>query len=161
MSVCKFDDSKITWHTVDWLIGFTIFVYNVDEEKRSVDLMIKFEPGEITMMHQHTADYATIVLEGELRFYDADREHYETRPAGSYVQGSKDGSPHFEGAGDERAIVLFSIRDVEDKVAEFFDDVQGVTHVLGISDFKAVYEEQLENGEIANVSARKVAVPTA
>jgi hypothetical protein len=50
---------------------------------------------------------------------------------------------------------------VEDKVAEFFDDVQGVTHVLGISDFKAVYEEQLENGEIANVSARKVAVPTA
>jgi quercetin dioxygenase-like cupin family protein len=152
----QFDDSNITWRKLDILEHVSYYVYDVDEERRIVDVLFKFEPNQQAQLHRHLVPYVTFVLQGELRFHRADGELYEVRPTGSYVHGIADGPPHTEGAGDQEAIVYFSHRDVDGAMYELLDDDLNPVHVLGIADFKAEFEDQARTGATAKVAGRKV-----
>jgi quercetin dioxygenase-like cupin family protein len=149
-----FDESNITWRTLDWLPHISFFVYKVDEENRIVDVVFKFAANQRVMLHRHKSPYVTLVMQGELRFYRQDGTHKETRPTGSYVSGVANGEPHLEGGGDEDAIVFFSNRNIEDALYEFLDDAGNPVQVLGIADFKAQLEEQVATGTYEKVTAR-------
>lgn len=157
----QFDDSKITWRQLEWLDHVSYFVYDVDEQRRIVDIIFKFEPNKQVMLHQHRVPYITLVMQGELRFHRANGDLYEIRPTGSYVHGVADGPPHTEGAGDQEAIVYFSNRDVEDTLYEFLDEDLNPVHVLGIADFKAEFDDHAKTGEASKVAATKVEEPVA
>ena len=47
-----------------------------------------------------------------------------------------------ECAGDEEAIVLFSNRNVEERIDEFLDNDGNVAVVLGMTELKALFEAQ-------------------
>ena len=149
-----FDDSNITWRTLDWLPHIAFFVYKVDEENRIVDVVFKFAANQKVMLHRHKCPYVTLVMQGELRFYREDGILKETRPTGSYVSGSANGEPHMEGGGDEDAIVFFSNRNIEDALYEFLDESGNPAQVLGIADFKAQLAEQVSSGTYAKVEGR-------
>ena len=154
VSTFKFDQSNITWRTLDWLDNISYYVYNVDYDDRIVDVIFKFAANKQVMLHRHKSDYYTFVLQGELRFYRPDGSLREVRPAGSYVAGDATGEPHTEGGGDEDAIVFFSNRNVEDALYEFLDDKGEVFKVLGLADFKAEYDAEVANGSPAKTATR-------
>lgn len=149
-----FDDSNITWRTLDWLEHISFFVYKVDEENRIVDAVFKFAANQRVMLHRHHCPYVTLVMQGELRFYRPDGTLKEVRPAGSYVSGAAHGEPHLEGGGDQDAIVFFSNRNIEDALYEFLDEAGKPVQILGIADFKAQLEDQIANGAAAKAAAR-------
>ena len=51
MTPFRFDDSDITWRTLDWLENIAFFVYKVDEENRIVDVIFKFAANKLTLKH--------------------------------------------------------------------------------------------------------------
>ena len=150
----KFDDSNITWYTLDWLEHVSFYVYAVDEKNGIVDVIFKFAPNRQAMLHRHHTPYITFVLQGELRFHRPNGEFKEVRPAGSYVVGTALGEPHTEGGGDEETIVFFSNRNVTGDLYEFLDADGNRTHMLGIADFKAQLDHQVASGSAAKVAAR-------
>ena len=103
----KFDDSNITWRTLDWLPHISFFVYDMDEKAGIVDVIFKFAANQKVMLHTHHAPYITFVIQGELRFYYPDGRFKEVRRCGSYVRGSVTGEPHMEGGGDQERYRLF------------------------------------------------------
>ena len=142
MQANKFDDSNLTWASIDWLENVWFYVYNVDRKNGIVDVIFKFAANSKAMMHQHKTPYITLVLQGELRFYRPDGELKEIRPTGSYVMGVANGEPHTEGGGDEDAIVFFSNRNVEDALYEFLDENMKPTVTLRIGDFEEALRAQ-------------------
>ncbi len=149
----KFDDRNITWRTFDFL-GSAYYVYDVNEEAGTVDVVIKFPANQQGELHQHLMDYSTFVLQGELRFHRPNGELKEIRPAGSYVLARANGEPHTEGAGDQEAIVLYSIRGGTGEMFAIFDKTTGEVHKLGLADFKAALADQIASGAAAKVSSR-------
>ena len=109
MQSYQFDDRNITWRTFDYL-GTQYYVQAVDAAMGTVDVLIKFQANTPGKLHQHLMDYSTFVLQGELRFWRPDGSLKEVRSTGSHVHGAAYGEPHTEGAGDQVAIVLYSIR---------------------------------------------------
>jgi hypothetical protein len=153
MQSYKFDDRNITWRKFDYL-GSAYYVCAADEQNGTVDVVIKFPPNRRGELHQHLMAYSTFVLQGELRFYRPNGELKEIRPTGSYVLGIANGEPHSEGAGDEEAIVLFSIRGGTGDMFAIFEKETGEVHKLGFVDFKAALADQIASGAASKVGPR-------
>jgi hypothetical protein len=125
--------------------GFPHLAYHicaVDETKRIVDILFKFDANAKIALHRHKADYITLVLQGELRIYRANGELKEIRPVGSYVAGTADGEPHTEGGGDQDVIAFFSNRNVDGLVYEILDDAQTIVATFGMAEFKQLLAAQ-------------------
>jgi quercetin dioxygenase-like cupin family protein len=137
-----FDTRNIRWNTIDGFDHIAYHVCAVDEEKRIVDILFKFDANSKIALHRHKADYITLVLQGELRIYRANGELKEVRPIGSYVSGKADGEPHSEGGGDQDVIALFSNRNVDKLVYEILDSNLNVVVTFGIAEFKALMDAQ-------------------
>jgi quercetin dioxygenase-like cupin family protein len=152
----EFDESNITWRSLEWLEDVSYFVYNVDRANGIVDVIFKFAANSRAKLHQHKAPYVTFVVQGELRLYRPDGELKEIRPVGSYVIGAANGEPHTEGGGEEEAIVFFSNRNVADAMYQFLDENGENAELLGIADFQAEYDAQVANGTTANVAGKDV-----
>ena len=142
MSTLPFDLRNIQWYTIENLPHIAYHVYAVDEAKRIVDILFKFDANAKIVLHRHKADYITLVLQGELRLYRPNGELKEIRPVGSYVAGKANGEPHTEGGGDQDVIAFFSNRNVEDTVYEILDDNLATVATFGIAEFKALMEAQ-------------------
>ncbi len=154
MSQSKFNDSNIPWRKLEGFDGVAFFVYKVDAKSQIVDVIYKFAPNTKQPLHRHKCPYFTLVLQGELRFYRPNGELKEIRPIGSYVTGVVNGEPHLEGAGDEEAIVFFGHHHVEDAMYEFVDADGQPEQVLGLTDFKGLFDAQLADGVMEKVAAR-------
>ena len=142
MSTLPFDIRNVIWYTLENLPHIAYHIYAVDEEKRIVDILFKFDANAKIVLHRHKADYVTLVLQGELRIYRPNGQLKEIRPVGSYVEGKANGEPHTEGGGDQDVIAFFSNRNVADAVYEILDDNLATVATLGIADFKALLEAQ-------------------
>ncbi len=138
----SFDDSNITWHTLEGIENLHYHIYAVDEAKRIVDVMFKFAANKKVVLHRHHADYVTLVIQGELRLYRANGELNEVRPVGSYVATRVGGEPHTEGGGDEDAIVFFSNRGQDGVIYQILDEQMNTLATLGLQDFKALLQAQ-------------------
>ena len=138
----KFDDSNISWHTLEGIENLHYHIYAVDEERKIVDVMFKFAANKKVVLHRHHADYITLVIQGELRLFRANGELKEVRKVGSYVATSVGGEPHTECGGDEDAIVFFSNRGQDGTIYEILDEQMNTLANLGLQDFKALLQAQ-------------------
>jgi hypothetical protein len=154
----KFDDSNITWRTLDWLPHISFFVYDVDEKAGIVDVIFKFAANQQVMLHVHHAPYITFVVQGELAFRNPDGSAKEVRPCGSYVKGSVTGQAHTEGGGDEDAIVFFSNRNVTGDLYEFIGDDGKQFKMLTIADFREQLDQEIAAGDLQSVAARATGI---
>jgi quercetin dioxygenase-like cupin family protein len=142
MSTLPFDVRNIRWSTLDGLPHVAYYVCAVDEERRIVDILFKFDANAKIVLHRHKADYVTLVLQGELRIYRPGGELKEIRPVGSYVEGKANGEPHTEGGGDQDVIAFFSNRNVDNVVYEILDENLATVATFGMAEFKALMEAQ-------------------
>ena len=153
MQTYLFDDRNVIWQTVPE-IGAQIYVLAVDEARGLVDVLIRFQPSALGRVHRHLCDFSTFVLQEELRFRHPDGSMKEVRPTGSYVQGSANGAPHAEGAGDQMAIVLFNFRGASGDMVQYLDTTTQEPFSLKFSDFKAALANQIATGATAKLGAR-------
>jgi 2,4'-dihydroxyacetophenone dioxygenase len=143
VSTHTFDDRNITWHKIEGFDQVSYYIYDVDEKNGSVDVLFKFAANQPIMLHRHRASYRTFVVEGELRIFRPNGDLKEVRPVGSYVVSPADGEPHTESAGDEDAVILFSNRNIANgEIYEFLDADGNVAVVLGIAEFRALFDAQ-------------------
>lgn len=138
----KFDESNITWNTLEGIEHLKYHIFAVDEERKIVDLIFKFDANSKILLHRHHADYITLVVQGELRIYRANGELKEVRPVGSYVATKVGGEPHTEGGGDEDVIVFFSNRGQDGVIYEILDEDMNPIATFAMQDFKALMEAQ-------------------
>jgi hypothetical protein len=138
----KFDDSNVTWHTLEGIENLHYHIYAVDEASKIVDVIFKFAANRKVVLHRHHAAYVTLVIQGELRLYRANGELKEVRPVGSYVATGLGGEPHTEGGGNEEAIVFFSNRGQDGVIYEILDEGLNTVATLGLQDFKALLQAQ-------------------
>ena len=129
-----FDDHNIRWRPLGDLQHFVAAVYHIDEARKIVDFIVKFDANEQIVLHRHLALTSTFVVQGEHRLYEPTGALKEIRPVGSYTS-SPPGEPHREGGGVEGAVVLYSIRANGERLFELLDDQMNVTAVLGFADF--------------------------
>jgi quercetin dioxygenase-like cupin family protein len=144
-----YDTRNIRWHTLEGFPHLAYHICAVDEDKRIVDILFKFDANSKIATHRHRCDYVTLVLQGELRIYRANGELKEIRPVGSYVSTPGDGEPHTEGGGDQDVIAFFSNRNVTGPVYEILDADLNTVGTLGIPEFKALLEGQGQTASAA------------
>lgn len=142
MSTLPYDTRNVEWYTIDGIDHLAYNILAVDETKRIVDILFKFDANSKIVLHQHKADYITFILQGELRIYAPDGTLREIRPVGSYVSGTANGEPHTEGGGDQDVIAFYSNRNVDQLVYEILDGNQQVIATFGIPEFKALLAAQ-------------------
>ena len=136
-----FDDRNVRWFPLGELENFVVSMCDVDEKRKVVDFLAKFDANKQIILHRHLALTNTLVIHGEHRIYEPDGRLKEIRPVGSYTS-SVPGPPHQEGGGAEDVVILYSVRGEEDGgMFELIADDGSVTK-LGIEDFLAVYREQ-------------------
>ena len=153
MQAYQFDDRDITWRTFDYL-GTQYHVQAVDAAMDTVDVLIKFQLNRPGKLHQHLMGYSTFVLQGDLRFWGPGRSLKEIRPTGSNVHGAANGEPHMEGAGDQAAIVLYSIRGGTADMFAIFEEGSDEMHKLGYADFQTALADQVVTRRAAKIASR-------
>jgi quercetin dioxygenase-like cupin family protein len=137
-----FDDSNIKWYPLGDIEHMSFSLLDVDLESEVINFIVKFDAGERIIQHRHTSHANTFVIAGEHRMYHPDGSLKEVRPAGSYTS-SPPGDSHYEGSGDEQAIVLYNILGhVDGKLFELMDDEKNIVAVLGMEDVKGAWAEQ-------------------
>jgi quercetin dioxygenase-like cupin family protein len=136
-----FDDRNVRWYELGDFKHFVFAMLDVDENKKLVDLILKFEPNQQIFLHRHLALTNTFVVQGEHRLYEPNGALKEIRPVGSYTS-SPPGEPHREGGGAEGAVVFYSIRGEHDTFFEVLDDDLKVIGTLNLADFVTAFKEQ-------------------
>ena len=129
-----FDDRNIDWQPLGEFKHFMVAVYHVDEARKIVDFIIKYEPNERIVTHRHLAQTSTLVIQGEHRIYEPNGELKEVRPVGGYTS-SPPAEPHSEGGGAEGAVIFYSLRADDERLFELYDDEMKSIATLGIADF--------------------------
>lgn len=138
----KFDDRNIRWHKLGDLDHLVFAMLDVDEDRKVVDFIIKFDPNERIVLHRHLVLTNTLVVQGEHRLYEPTGELKEIRPVGSYTS-SPPGEPHQEGGGEDGCVVFYSTRgDRQGLMFELLDNSMNVIGTLGMEDFVAAFAEQ-------------------
>ena len=127
---------------IDWVPfpGFEGLYYNVlavDENDRSVEKLMKFDPGIKCVPHRHIGPVKTLVIEGEHQLFDVTDENKQTdcRPAGTFSSHNGD-EAHIEGGGAEGAVILLSMTTVGGDVWETYNDDMLVDRVSSATDFR-------------------------
>ncbi len=142
-STSRFDDRNIPWKRLDGIEHLAYHIFCVDEEKAIVDAAFKFAANKKIFLHKHYAEYATLVMQGELRIYSPDGQVKEVRHTGSYVLTEPGAAiTHREGGGDIDAIVFFSVRGTHGAFYDILDDSLRPIERVGFEDFKALFAAQ-------------------
>jgi hypothetical protein len=136
-----FDERNIRWSKLGDLEHFVFAVLNIDIPRKVVDFIIKFDPDRQIVLHRHLALTNTMVIQGEHRLYEPDGSLKEVRAVGSYTS-SEPGDPHREGAGDQHAVVFYSVRGNDGVLFELLNDDLKVIGTLSMEDFAQALEEQ-------------------
>jgi hypothetical protein len=136
-----FDDRNIRWNKLGDLEHFVFAVLDIDIPRKVVDFIIKFDPNRQIVLHRHAALTNTMVIQGEHRLYEPDGTLKEVRAVGSYTS-SQPGEPHREGAGDQPAVVLYSVRGKDGVLFELMNDDLNVIGTLSMEDFAQALEQQ-------------------
>lgn len=147
MNLANFDEASVNWQPLPGPDGepadhIWMSIVNVDDDAKIVDVLFKFAANEKIVLHRHTANFNTFVVQGEHRIYTPDGDLKETRPVGTYKAGKPDAEPHSEGGGDEDVVILFSLRpySATKPIYEILDDDQQVASVMTFDDLKEIYE---------------------
>ena len=139
---CDLYDHEINWMPFAGIENLELSLFDLDEERHVVDLIVRFAPSKTVTMHNHLAQTNMLIIQGELRIYESDGSIRESRPAGRYCRG-RTGDTHSEGGGPDGAVVFYSMRsDGEPNVLEVMDDAGKVQATLTMDDVRAVWAAQ-------------------
>ncbi|MGD9602212.1 MAG: regulator [Gammaproteobacteria bacterium] len=139
---CHLYDHAITWGPFAGIENLELTLCDIDEERRIVDLLVRFAPNKTVTMHNHLAQTNMFIIQGELRMYEPDGSIRERRPAGRYYRG-RTHDAHSEGGGPEGAVVLYSMRcDDAHAVLEIMDAHANVQATLTMDDVRAAWAAQ-------------------
>lgn len=137
------DQSNVTWNALEGIEHVWYHILKVDADARIVDLLLKFSANQRILLHRHHADYSTLILQGELRLYDASGTLTEIRPTLSFVEKPAGGPPHSEGGGDIDCIAWFSNRGTDGMIYEILGPDLETVATLGLPDFHALWQAQV------------------
>ena len=138
----RYDGSAVDWR--DFITeGCYYRLLNVDTEAKQADMLVKFEPNSECMHHRHAATTTTMVLQGELRVREQSDsgEVINVKRAGSYSIGGE-GEIHIEGAGDETAIIFFSMRTDSEIIYELLNPDLSLRKSITVADFDRDWREK-------------------
>lgn len=135
-----FDDRNIRWRKLAGFEHYELTVLDVDEQRKLVDLLVKFEANQQILLHRHLSLTNTWVVQGEHRLYEPNGSLKEVRPVGRYTS-SPPGDPHREGGGAEGAVVFYSFRG-DGVFLEWLDDNLNVVATTSMKDFLDLFKEQ-------------------
>ena len=135
-------DHEITWQPFAGIENLELTLCDIDEERKVVDLLVRFAPNQTVTMHNHLAQTNMFIIQGELRMYEPDASVREVRPAGRYSRG-RTNDAHSEGGGPNGAVVFYSIRaDAADEVLEVLADDQSVVATVTMDDVREAWAAQ-------------------
>lgn len=135
-------DHEIHWQPFAGIENLELTLCDIDEERKVIDLVVRFAPDQTVTMHNHLAQTNMFIIQGELRMFEPDGTVREVRPAGRYYRGSTNDA-HSEGGGPEGAVVFYSMRaDAADEVLEILADDQSVVATLTMADVRAAWAAQ-------------------
>ena len=113
---------------------------DVDVSQKIVDFLVKYEPKQQIFLHRHLALTNTLVVQGEHRMYEPTGV-LRVCPVGSY-ESNPPGDTHRDGAGDEEAVVFYSVRGKDGILFEILDDDLNVVGTLSMEDFIGAWKGQ-------------------
>ena len=142
MTNYDFDDQNIPWQRFEEFDHLHYFIFDIDRERKVVDVLFKFDANEQIVLHRHKVLNHTFVIKGEHRLYEPNGEVKEVRPVGRYTVSPASDDPHREGGGDEDVVVFFSIRGSDGVLYEILDDDQNLVGTLSLEDFAGLHEAQ-------------------
>lgn len=139
-------DHEINWLPFAGIENLELRLLDIDEERQTVDLIVRFAPNKTVTMHRHVAQTNMFIIQGELRIYEQDGSIREVRPAGRYYRGRRDDA-HSEGGGPEGAVVFYSVRGHgADEMLDVMDDAGSTTATLTTDDIRAAWAAQQSAG---------------
>lgn len=143
---CDLYDGEINWRPFAGIENLELSLFDLDEERGIVDLIVRFAPNKTVTMHNHVAPTNMFIIQGELRIYHPDGSTREVRPAGRYYRG-RQGDVHSEGGGPDGAVVFYSLRATGgDGMLEIMDENGTVTASLTMADMRSAWAEQQAAG---------------
>ena len=131
-----FDDSNINWQVLGDYEHLHYSILDVDSENAIADVLFKFTANERVFLHRHLGHNNTFVIQGEHRLYKPDGTLKEVRPVGSMTSTPPSNEPHREGAGDQDAVVAFSMRRENGVMYEILDDDMNVVDTISFQDLE-------------------------
>lgn len=135
-------DHEIQWQPFAGIENLELSLCDVDEERKVVDLLVRFAPNQTVTMHNHLARTNMFIIQGELRIYEPDGSVREVRPAGRYYPG-KTNDAHSEGGGADGAVVFYSMRaDERDEVLQVLADDESVIATITMNDVRDTWAAQ-------------------
>ena len=107
---------------------------NEIKKKFKVELKEVKVANEKVFLHRHLGHNHTFVIQGEHRLYHPDGTLKEIRPVGSMTSSPPSDDPHREGAGDQDAVVAFSMRRKKGVMYEILDDDMNIVDTISFQD---------------------------
>jgi hypothetical protein len=134
MNKVAFDDSNINWQVLGDYEHLHYSILDVDSEDATADVLFKFAANEKSFLHRHLGHNHTFVIQGEHRLYHPDGTLKEVRPVGSMTSTPPSDDPHREGAGNQDAVVAFSMRRRQGVLYEILDDAMNIVDTISFQD---------------------------
>jgi len=134
MNKVAFDDSNIDWQILGSYKHLHYSILDVDSAEATADVLFKFAANEKIFLHRHLGHNHTFVIQGEHLIYHPDGVLKEIRPVGSMTSTPPSEDPHREGAGDQDAIVAFSMRRRKGVMYEILDDDMNIVDTISFQD---------------------------
>ena len=135
-----FDDRDIGWYYLGDDKHWVLAILDVNVSQRIVDFLVKYEPKQQIFFHRHLALTNTLVVQGEHRMYEPTGV-LRVCSVGSY-ESNPPGDTHRDGAGEEEAVVFYSVRGKDGILFEILNDDLNVVGTLSTDDFMGAWQEQ-------------------
>ena len=132
----------IPWKPFSFYEGFVYKLLDVDVERRTVEMMLKFEPSSVCFYHRHLGPVASVVLEGEHHIeeiQDDGSRLTKVRRAGEFTM-SHGSHAHIEGGGETGGVIFFSFRADQDHIYDIMDPELNILREVSVQDFKAAID---------------------
>ena len=66
-NLSRFDERTVDWQPLPDVDHVWLSILNVDDTAKIVDVLFKFSAHEKIILHRHTANFNTFVIQGEHR----------------------------------------------------------------------------------------------
>ncbi len=141
-AAAAFDQTNVTWNTLEGIDHVWYHVLNVDRDLKVVDVLFKFAANKKVVMHKHHADYSTFIIQGELRLYNTNGELTEIRPTRVLFRRPLAARRIPEGGGDVDCIAWFSNKGTDGVIYEILGPGGETMGTLGLNEFEALMQAQ-------------------
>ena len=136
----RFDDQNVTWLPFGKFKGLAYTIFDVDVEKRTADVMFRFEPNTKCFYHRHVAASSALVVDEATGV-----ESHVVKPVGTFTYKSG-GDVHIEGGGDQGVTVFMHMEAETDLMYEVLEDDLSLKMAVSVQQFKETLDRIKSKG---------------